>query len=160
MYTNPLQAIASALGLLPPGNLNFHPFDMEKYVVLVGKPPVQMAGLDSISSRRHHPEVKFLPSLGGGGRTLSNRNISGEIRLRFLASSWSLGHIEVFSAFGAPVPILITDLGSGGTRTVIGEKCKVLDSGEWRGEGVAPMVEVVYNATKLWKFHGVRLIHL
>lgn len=159
MTANALQTIGMALGLLPPGDLNFKPYDYEDLVILFGTPPIQLGGLDSITAKRLHSPSVFKPNFGGGGLFLSNRNISGEVRLRFIGASWSLGHIEIFDALGAPVPFLVTDIGSGGTSTVVGAACKVVDKGEWTRGAEAPMVEITLQADKLWFFHGVRLLN-
>lgn len=156
---NPLQAMAAALDFMPSGELNFRPYDMEKIIMLIGLiPPVQMRGVDSVTAKRLHPQHVFKPNLGGGGIFLSNKNITGEIRFRILASSWSIAYTEIHDMLGAPVSVLITDLHTGGTSTVIGQACKMVDKGEWTRGAEAPMVEITLQADKLWFFHGVRLL--
>jgi hypothetical protein len=156
---NPLQAVCQALDLMPTGPLNFKPFDFEDLVIFYGTPPIQLRGLDSIEAKRHHPQAKFFPKFGGGGRFLSNQNISGEVKLRFIAASWSLGYLEIFDFFGADNSLLVTDIGSGGTSTIVGSACKMTDKGTWSRADGTPIVEITLEADRLWFFHGVRLLN-
>jgi len=157
-----LQNIAKAFGFMSQeqGNdMRFKPFDTDKIVSLFGVPPVQLAGLDSITAKRSHPKAKFISNLGGGGTFLSNKNRHGEIRLTFIGSSWSLGHIEIFDFTKNPLPLLVTDLLTGGTSTVVGDACRVIDKGEWTRANQIPMVTITMGAKRLWFFHGVRLLN-
>ena len=157
---NALKSIATALGLLPQDErTQFKAYDSKDLLLLFGAPSVQLSGLHRLRIRRLHPRAKFYSGLGGGGAFLSNRNTSGELELTFHGSAWSLAHIEIFDAIGAPQPIMISDLGTGGTSTVIGSACRVVDIGDWQRGKEIPPVTVIMKTERLYYFHGARLLH-
>jgi hypothetical protein len=155
---NPIKTIAEVLGLYPQTeDINQLPYYFPDTKVMFGVPPVPLSGLDSVRVRFITPRAKRFPSLGGGACFLSNRNTSGEISLRFGQGAFSVAQIELFNAAGIPVPMVITDISSGGTASVIGTGCRLVDVGEFVREKEAPLVEFKLEADRMTMYHGLRL---
>jgi hypothetical protein len=155
---SPIKTIAEILGLYPQTNdVNQVPYCFTDTQVMVGWPLTSLQGLDFIRCRFLAPRAKRFSSLGGGSVFLSNRNTSGEIELRFAQGAFSLAHLELFDASGVPMPIAISDISSGGTGTVIGVGCRVIDKGEFAREAEAPMVTLKLEVDRMVMFHGLRL---
>jgi hypothetical protein len=155
---NPIKTVAEVLGLYPQtediAQLPYYFLDTK---VMLGVPLGHLSGLDSIRVRFIAPRARRFPSLGGGACFLSNRNTSGEINLRFGQGAFSVAQIELFSAAGIPVPMVITDISSGGTASVIGTGCRLVDVGEFVREKEAPLVEFKLEADRMTMYHGLRL---
>jgi len=155
---NPLKTIAEIIGVYPQtSDVNQVPYCMTDSVVNVGWPLTRMGGLDFIKCRFLTPRAKRFPSLGGGACFLSNRNTGGEMEFRFAQGAFSLAHLELFDGFGVAMPIVITDIGTGGTASVVGVGCRVIDKGEWKREKEAPPVTVKLEIDRMAMFHGLRL---
>lgn len=155
---NPLKTVAEILGLYPQtGDVNQLPYCFTDTAVLLGVPLVPLSGMDSIRCRFVAPRAKRFSSLGGGGCFLSNRNTSGEINLRFGQGAFSVAQVELQNAAGIPVPIVVADISSGGTATILGTACRLVDVGEFVREGEAPLVEFRLEADRMVMYHGLRL---
>jgi hypothetical protein len=156
--SNPLKVVAEILGIYPQtGDVNQLAYCFTDTAVILGVPPVPLGGLDSVRCRFIAPRAKRFPSLGGGACFLSNRNTSGEINLRFMQGAFSVANVELQNASGIPIPIIISDKSSGGTASVIGTACRVIDVGEFVREGEAPLIEFKIEADRMVMFHGLRL---
>lgn len=88
---------------------------------------------------------------------MSNRNTSGEINLRFGQGAFSIAQMELYNAAGIPLPVVITDISSGGTASIIGTGCRIVDVGEFSREREAPLIEFRLEADRMSLFHGLRL---
>jgi hypothetical protein len=158
---NPIKTIAEVLGLYPQTeDVPQKPYYMLDTVVLVGTPFTPLSGLDSVRVKYLAPRARRFPSLGGGACFLSNRNTGGEINLRFGQGAFSIAELELLSATGAALPIIIQDASSGGTASVIGTGCRIIDKGEFIREGQAPLVEFRFEADRMILFHGLRLPYI
>ena len=155
---SPLKTIAEVIGLYPQtGDVNQLPYCFTDTSVMVGVPLVPLSGLDSVRCRFIAPRAKRFPSLGGGACFLSNRNTSGEINLRFGQGAFSVANIELQNASGIPIPIVISDISSGGTANILGTACRLVEVGEFVREEEAPLIEFRLEADRMTLFHGLRL---
>ena len=77
--------------------------------------------------------------------------------LRYIQGAFSIAQIELFSASGIPFPIVISDISSGGTASVLGAGCRFVDKGEFARENEAPLVEFRLEVDRMGMFHGLRL---
>lgn len=155
---NPIKTAAEILGFYPQtGDVNQLPYCFTDTVVVVGALFTPLSGLDRVKCRFLHPRVKRFSSLGGGGSFLSNRNTGGEIELVFAQGAFAMAHMELFDYTGIPAPIVISDISSGGTATVIGTGCRVVDKGEFLREKEAPPITVTIEADRMVLMHGLRL---
>ena len=155
---NPIKTIAEILGLYPQTeDIHQLPYCFTDTLVMFGAPMNKLSGLDSVRCRFLAPRAKRFPSLGGGACFLRNRSTSGEINLRFGQGSFSVANVELLNAAGIPMPIVVSDISSGGTGTVIGTACSLIDVGEFIREGEAPLVEFRFETDRMSLFHGLRL---
>ena len=155
---NPIKTAAEILGLYPQtGDVVQVPYCFSDTAVLVGWPLTCLGGLDYVRCRFLSPRSKRFSSLGGGAIFLSNRNMGGEIDLRFAQGAFSIAHMELFDAACVPMPIVISDISTGGTSGVIGIGCRVVDKGEFVREKEVPMVTLTLEIDKMTMFHGLRL---
>jgi hypothetical protein len=155
---NPIKTIAEILGLYPQTNdVDQVPYCFTDTLVMVGWPLTVLGGLDFVRCRFLAPRAKRFSSLGGGAAFLSNRNTSGEIELRFSQGAFSVAHMELFDTVGVAMPIAIQDLSSGGTGTVIGVGCRVIDKGEFVRESEAPQITIKIEVDRMVMYHGLRL---
>lgn len=155
--SNPVQLIAEYLGkYLPSEEMNLLPYCFTDTKVMFGSPLKPVIGLDSIRCRFLAPRAKKFSSLGGGACFLSNRNTGGEIILRYLPS-FSVAFTELINASGVSVPIIMSDVSSGGTATVIGTACRLVDVGEFAREQEISLVEFKFQSDRMTMFHGLRL---
>ena len=139
------------------GNLTQIPYTFTDTVVHMGTPLTRIEGLHKIRARFRQPQAKLISGIGGGGTFVSNRNTSGEIELDVLQGSLSVGFIELFAASGVSLPIIISDIGSGGTSGVIGTGCQLLETAEFEREGEAGFLRFLFGADRMAMFHGIRL---
>jgi len=158
--SNPLPVIAEILSGAPFAYAQQEPYCFSDTVVLFGSPVFKLEGLDSIRCRLLASSAKFFPSLGGGGSFLSNRNISGEIELRFLQGAVSVAVVEMLAAAGVPMPIVMTDKACAGTMGLVGTACRVISKGELARERETPLVAFTLHADRLDFFHGMRSLVL
>ena len=155
---SPIKTIAEILGLYPQtSDVNQVPYCFTDTLVMVGWPLTTLGGLDFIRCRFLTPRAKRFSSLGGGAAFLSNRNTGGEIELRFLQGAFSIAHLELFDSAGIAMPIAVQDISSGGTGTVVGVGCRVIDKGEFVRESEAPMITLKIEVDRMAMFHGLRL---
>ena len=155
---NPIKTVAEILGLYPQtGDVNQLPYCFTDTKVLFGVPPVPLSGLDSVRCRFAAPRAKRFSSLGGGACFLSNRNTGGEIHLIFGQGAFSIAQVELQNASGIPIPIVISDISSGGTATILGTACRLIDVGEFVREQETPLIEFKLEADRMVLFHGLRL---
>ena len=126
-------------------------------MVLYGSPFTPLSGLDSIRCRFVTPRAKRFASLGGGACFLSNRNTAGEISLRFAQGAFSVATVELFNASGITIPMVISDISSGGTASVVATGTRFIDLGEFAREQEAPLIEMRLEADRMVMFHGLRL---
>lgn len=155
---NPFKTVAEILGVYPQSeDVDQYPYYFNDTAVLYGTPLTKLSGLDSVKCRYLFQRVERFSSLGGGACFLSNRNTGGEINLRFGQGAFSIAHVELMSAAGAALPLVISDIASGGTASVLGTGCRVVDKGEFIREGQAPLVEFRLKADRMIMFHGFRL---
>lgn len=155
---SPIKTVAEILGLLPQADdVNQVPYCFDDTAVMVGWPLTRLGGLDFVRCRFLAPRSKRFSSLGGGAVFLSNRNMSGEIELRFAQGAFSLAHMEIFDLSGIAMPIAISDISTGGTGSVVGVGCRIIDKGEFVREQEAPMVTLKLEIDRMGMFHGLRL---
>ena len=155
---NPIKTVAEILGLYPQTNdVNQVPYCFTDTMVMVGWPLTHLGGLDFIRCSFLAPRAKRFSSLGGGAAFLSNRNTGGEIELRFMQGAFSVAHLELFDASGIAMPIAIQDVSSGGTGSVVGVGCRIVDKGEFIRESEAPMITLKIEVDRMAMFHGLRL---
>lgn len=88
---------------------------------------------------------------------MSNRNTSGEIVLDFAQGAVSLAHLELLSAAGVAMPLVISDISTGGTASVIGTGCRVVDKGDFERSETAGTISVKLEADRMGLFHGLRM---
>jgi hypothetical protein len=156
--SNPVRVAAEILGLYPQTeDIDQVPYYFKNTIVLFGSPLTPITGLDSVRCRPLNPKAFYYPSIGGGGAFASNNNTSGEIELQFLQGAFSIAHIELFDATGIAMPLIITDISSGGTGMVIGSACRVVDIGEWERGEEAPIVIIRMIANRMIIKHGLRV---
>jgi hypothetical protein len=156
--TNAIKTIAEILGLYPQtDDIHQLPYCFTDTLVMVGAPLFQLKGLDSVRCVRSAPRAKRFASIGGGAAFVSNRNTTGQIDLRFGQGAFSIAHLELVTAAGIPIPIVISDISSGGTASVVGTGCMLTDKGEFTREGEAPLVEFTFEVDRIAIFHGLRL---
>jgi len=156
---NPIKTMAEIIGKLQSdtNDVNQFPYCFSDTAVMVGWPLTPLAGLDFVKCRFVSPRAKRFSSLGGGACFLSNRNTGGEIELRFLQGAFSLSHLELFGAAGIPIPMVVSDISSGGTASVIGTGCRIVDYGDFTRAEKAPNVTMKLEADRMILFHGLRL---
>ena len=156
--TNPIKTTAEILGLYPQTeDVNQVPYCFSDTAVFIGWPLSPLGGLDFVKCRFLTPRVKRFPSLGGGACFLSNRNTCGEVELRFMQGAFSLAHVELFDFAGIPMPIVISDISTGRTASVIGAGCRAVDKGEWIRERESTPVTIRLEVDRITIFHGLRL---
>jgi hypothetical protein len=153
-----LKTVAEILGFYPQtADVNQLPYCFSDTVVMWGVPPIKLSGLDSVKVRYLTPRVKRFSSLGGGGCFLGTRSTAGEINLRFGQGMFSVAHVELLSGLGFPVPMVITDISSGGTASIVATACRLVDTGEFVREGEAPLIDFKFETERMIMFHGLRL---
>ena len=156
--SNPLPTIANILSLSPSEETPLLEYCFTDTIVMYGSPLVtRLMGLNAVRCRFLAPRAKRFSSLGGGAVFLSNRNRGGEIDLEFLQGIASLASVEMLDESGAAMPIVVQDLASGGTSTVIGTSCRVVNKGEYVRERENPVVVVTLAVSRMAMFHGLRL---
>lgn len=133
------------------------PYDFNDTKVLLGVPPVPLIGLDYISARPLSRKAKRFQCLTGSATFVHNISLAGVIELGMLSGSMSQGHIQVNDFAGIPFPILIQDISSGGTSTVIGTGCQLIETPEWRRDAVPGLTIWTFEADRLLVSHGVHL---
>lgn len=155
--SNPLPAIARILALAPGEETPLKEYCFTDTAVLFGSPLTRLMGLNSVRCRFLAPRAKRFSTLGGGAAFLSNRNRGGQVILEFLQGGVSLAAVEMLDESGIGMPIVITDLASGGTSGVAGDACRVVDKGEYIRERETPLIVITLNVKRMAMFHGLRV---
>jgi hypothetical protein len=133
------------------------PYDFNDTKVLLGVPPTPLIGLDYISVRHTNRKAKRFQCLTGSATFCSNVCTAGVIELGMLSGSLSQGHIQINDFTGIPFPILILDKSSGGTSTVAGTGCQLIETPEWRRDAVPGLTIWTFEADRLLVSHGIHL---
>lgn len=133
------------------------PYNFNDTKVLLGVPPVPLIGLDFISAKNTNRKAKRFQCLTGSATFCHNNNLAGVIELGMLSGSLSQGHIQINDFVGIAFPILIQDKSSGGTSTVLGTGCSLIETPEWRRAAAPGLTIWTFEADRLLISHGVHL---
>lgn len=133
------------------------PYDFNDTKVLLGVPPTPLIGLDYISAKLVNRKAKRFQCLTGSATFCNNVNLAGVIELGMLSGSLSQGHIQINDFTGIPFPILIQDNSSGGTSTVVGTGCSLIETPEWRRDAVPGLTIWTFEVDRLLISHGVHM---
>jgi len=135
----------------------YAPYKFTDNKVLFGAPPTPLIGLDFITARHLNPQRKRFQCLTGRGVFASNINTAGVIEVGIMTGSLSQGLIEVMQATGIPYPIIIQDISSGGTSSVIATACQLVETPEWKRELMTGVTVYTFESARLFINHGIKL---
>lgn len=137
---------------------NFRPYDIRRTVITYGIPPIPLRGIQYVFARHNVQQNKLIMGLSGQGVFVSNQNQSGIIEFGILNGSVACAEIELMELTGIPMPIVLTDLDTDGTSTVLASGCRRTGSPEWRRE-LLPGIDVYTFETPLLLISdGLRLV--
>ena len=140
------------------GNVNYQAYDIRDTNFFYGVPPVPIIGVDYISASFTAARTRMFRCLTGNAVHASNLNISGTIEVGLLSGSVSGAAIQMMNFTGVPFPIFIEDGKSGGTSTVTGTACRLIDTPEWRRDRTPGLDIYTFSVDKLVISHGIRLV--
>jgi hypothetical protein len=138
-------------------NINYRPYNIKNTQFLYGAPPVPITGLQYVFAKHDYAQTKLVKCLTGKGIFVSNQSKSGLIELALMQGSPTCAGIQIVDFTGIPFPILITDLDSGGTSTVIASACRRVDTPEWRREAMPGLSIFTFATPRLLISDGLRL---
>jgi len=150
-----LVKIMASKNLVP--EIAYLPHSISDIKIIYGVPPVPIIGLNYIWAKHNVPQVKLFKCLTSSGVFGSNLNTSGIIEIGILDGSLSCGGIQIMGLTGIPFPIIVTDLNSGGTSTVVATACRQAGTPEWRKEAFVGVQIFTFETPRLLISQGIKL---
>ncbi len=133
-------------------------YDIGGIKILYGVPPVKVVGLQYIFARHDAPRTQLFKCLTGGGTFVSNLSSAAIIEIGVLTGSATCAGIEVMEMTGIPWPIAVTDLGTGGSSSVLASACRRTDTPEWRRGAVSGLSVFTFACARTIISDGLRVL--
>lgn len=137
--------------------LYYRPYSPNDIVISAGLPPVLVSGWDYVFAHYNKPQTKRFGNLGGRGRFVNNIDKSGIIEIGILQGAIAGGILDVLSSVGIAIPIVLIDIGSGGTSGVLATSCCRVETPEWRREAIPGIIPFTFEATFMAISSGIQL---
>jgi hypothetical protein len=137
--------------------LYYRAYSPTDIVISAGIPPILISGWDYVFARYNKPQIKRFPNLGGRGRFVNNIDKSGIIEIGILQGAIAGGILDILSSIGIAIPILLIDIGSGGTSGVLSTSCCRTETPEWRREAIPGIIPFTFEATFMTISSGIQL---
>lgn len=125
--------------------------------IALGAPPFPLDGLDSIVVRHAAPQAKLFQCLTGGGVFASNANQSGTITIGVAQWAIANGAFQIANLTGIPFPVIIEDISSGGTGTVIATACRQTENPDWVRRALPEVYMYTFSTPRLLISHGIHM---
>lgn len=144
-------------GILSGPEIQYTRWNFNDTKIVVGAPPFPLDGLDFITARYAAPQAKLFKCLTGGGIFASNVNQSGIIEIGI--AQWAVGNgsFQIADLTGIPFPVMIEDIASGGTSTVIASACRQTDKPAWTRQAIPGVYTYTFETPRILISHGIHL---